>query len=124
MQYENRVSLKQGDLLDALEDRRFHLIVSNPPYVREDQLNALMPEVREYEPAEALYKGTGSDGSEYHRRLLSEAGRYLLSGGWLAMEVGISQARTVAQSAASYGYKEVEIRNDLSGIQRVVAVRI
>jgi release factor glutamine methyltransferase len=121
---EDRIRLAQGDLLAPLpRDRRFDVIVSNPPYIRAAEMAELQPEVRDYEPALALSglaDAAGEDGAALHRRLLTDAGGYLKSGGFLILEVGLGQAQTVAGEALRSGWIHVGIRNDLSGIERVV----
>jgi release factor glutamine methyltransferase len=124
---QNRVQLFQGDLLGPLSsEAHFDVIVSNPPYVREDELPDLQPEVRDYEPVLALSGvpgATGADGAAIHRRLLSEAKELLKPGGWLLLEVGYCQAEGVAEYARSCGWEDVAIENDFAGIGRVVAAQ-
>ena len=119
-----RVTLAQGDLLSPLPaDIPFDLIVSNPPYVREEELPSLQPEVRDYEPTLALSGlpgAAGDDGTALHRRLLADAPVFLRPGGWLLLEVGQGQAETVAAHARSLGWASVTIQNDYAGIGRDV----
>ena len=121
---EERVTLLRGDLLAPLPpELRCAVIVSNPPYITEAEINGLQPEVRDYEPSLALSgeeEATGLDGTTLHRRLLSESPAYLKAGGWLLLEVGMGQAETVAEAARDAGYTKVAIREDLAGIGRVV----
>jgi release factor glutamine methyltransferase len=123
----DRITFLQGDLLLPLPiDFQFDVIVSNPPYIRADEIADLQPEVRDYEPSLALSGmpgATGTDGTLLHRRLLQDAPRFLKPGGWLLLEVGQGQAETVAAYARSHGYTEVVILNDLSSIGRVVQAR-
>ncbi len=120
----DRITLLQGDLLAPLPpDFRFDAVVSNPPYVREDELPGLQPEVRDYEPTLALSGlpgAAGADGTLLHRRLLHDAPAYLLPGGWLLLEVGQGQAEIVAADARSLGWTGVAIQNDDAGIGRNV----
>lgn len=116
-----RVRLLQGDLLQPLAGMRFEVIASNPPYVAESERLSLQPEVREWEPPQALF--TGSDPLQFHRRLAAEAHFHLHEGGWLMMEVGMGQAEAVAALLEETGYRQVRILNDLSGIGRVVEGR-
>lgn len=82
---DGRIELLQGDLFAPLAGRRYDLILSNPPYVTTDAMQALPPEFRR-EPAMAL--GAGDDGMDIVRRLVAEAGRHLNPGGLLLVEVG------------------------------------
>lgn len=122
-----RVTLLHGDLFAPLpRDFKFDAIVSNPPYVREDELPTLQPEVRDYEPLLALSGlpgASGVDGVDIHRRLLTEAPAFLQPGGWLLLEVGLGQAETVAKFARSSGWENVDKKTDFAGIDRVITAR-
>lgn len=106
------------DLASAV-DGRFDLVVSNPPYIAARDKSALQREVRDYEPEIALYGG--DDGLEIYRRLIPEAGRLLAPGGWLVMEIGYALGDAVSDMLVAW--KEVEIRNDLAGLPRVILAR-
>jgi release factor glutamine methyltransferase len=95
----------------------FDLVVSNPPYV--PQTESLPREVREHEPAVALYGG--SDGYEVYRRLIPEAARLLNPGGWLVMELGYRSRDAVVGMLE--GWVEMDVRTDLAGLTRVVVAR-
>lgn len=120
----DRVTLLEGDLFAPLPlDIRFDVIVSNPPYVREAELPALQPEVRDYEPTLALSGrpgATGEDGTGLHQRLLRDTPARLAPGGWLLLEVGQDQAEAVAAFARTLGWVNVTIQNDFAGIGRDV----
>ncbi|MCS6831716.1 MAG: peptide chain release factor N(5)-glutamine methyltransferase [bacterium] len=116
-----RVRLLQGDLLQPLTGMRLDVIVSNPPYVAESERLSLQPEVREWEPSQALF--AGDDPLQFHRRLAAEAHFHLREGGWLMVEVGLGQAEAVASLLEEAGYQQVRILNDLAGIGRVVEGR-
>lgn len=89
----DRVEVLHGDLFDALEGRRYDLILCNPPYVTDAAMDALPEEFRK-EPAMAL--GAGADGMDIVRRLVADAGRHLNPGGLLLVEVGRNQAEAEA----------------------------
>jgi ribosomal protein L3 glutamine methyltransferase len=82
---DDRIRLVESDVFAGLQDRRYDLIISNPPYVTADAMAALPPEYR-HEPALAL--GAGPDGLDIVRRILAGAARHLKRGGLLAVEVG------------------------------------
>ncbi len=107
------------DLASALQSGNFDLVVSNPPYVPARDKTTLQREVREYEPEVALYGG--DDGLEVYRRLVPEAERLLRTGGGLVMEIGATLGDAVSAMLAAW--KEVEIRNDLAGLPRVILAR-
>ena len=112
-----RVEFIACDLGAALVDALFELIVSNPPYVAERDRATLQPEVRDYEPALALFGG--DDGLAIYPRLISDAARLLRPDGWLMMELGGAAAVREMLKA----WRDVEIVNDLAGIPRVVMAR-
>lgn len=97
---------------------RFDIIVSNPPYIKTDVIDTLMPEVREHEPVMAL--DGGADGLVFYRRIAENAGRYLNGGGMLFFEIGWDQAEDVCGIMKETGFKEVEVVKDFAGLDRVV----
>jgi release factor glutamine methyltransferase len=103
------------DLASALRGS-FDLVVSNPPYIAVRDKSTLPREVRDYEPEVALYGG--DDGLEIYRRLIPEAERLLAAGGWLVMELGATLGDAVRDMLNPW--KDVEIRNDLAGLPRVI----
>lgn len=114
-----RIRLLRSDLLAAVEGETFSAIISNPPYIALTERSALPVEVREYEPALALFAGV--TGLEIFERLVVEARPRLLSGGWLMMEIGYGQREAVEELLR--GWSEVEFVQDLQGIARVVTAR-
>ena len=110
-----------GDLLVPVADETFDIIVSNPPYVPEADHDLLPVEVRDYEPAEALF--AGSDGLCIYRRLIPEAYAALVPGGYLVLEIGFGQADTIADLMQSSGFSSIDFTPDLQGIPRVVIAR-
>ncbi|BDG61781.1 peptide chain release factor N(5)-glutamine methyltransferase [Caldinitratiruptor microaerophilus] len=117
-----RVTFLEGDLLDPLPPAlRLHAIVSNPPYVAEDEWPGLMPEVREYEPRQALL--AGPDGLAVIRRLVAGAPERLEPGGVLALEVGYRQAEAVLALLRARGL-EAAARRDPAGHLRAVIGRL
>jgi len=114
------VEVRQGDLLDGLDDRRFDLIVSNPPYVSEQEIEDLEPEVAVHEPRLATVAG---DGLDAYRRLLPDAREHLADGGWLVLECGAGQAAWLSGELGRLGYGSVDVARDLAGIERVVSAR-
>ncbi len=121
----SRIHLFQGDLFGGLSpDRaRFHLIVSNPPYVAAESWDELSPEVRDYEPKEAL--DGGGLGTEILERILRDAPAYLLKDGALVLEIGQDQAGRLEGLAQQSGhYRRIWVLEDYAGKPRVlVAVK-
>jgi len=122
-----RVRFLEGSLPP---DEDFDLILANLPYVAEADWSSLQPEVREWEPREALL--AGPDGLDAIRGLLSDRVRLLSSYGRkkaksadriIALEVGEGQAAPVGEILAEAGFGEIEVRADLAGIERVVIGR-
>ncbi len=113
----DRLQFRRGDLLQPVEGEVFDYIVSNPPYIPEDDMLNLAAEVL-CEPRMALV--AGQDGLDCYRNLLAGGGNNLKEGGGIALEVGIHQAEAVCLLAEKSGWRKCEIRCDYAGIQRVV----
>lgn len=110
----------KGDLFDALpEDLKFDLIISNPPYVTEEEYEGLSPEVKDHEPILALT--AGRDGLDIYRRLIPEGAKRLKSGGSLVLETGWQQGESVTALLKENGFEDVYIKQDLSGLDRMAA---
>lgn len=116
-----RVTLRQGDLFALAGSRQYDVIVSNPPYIAVGEKATLMPEVRDFEPALALF--AGEDGLDCYLALIPAAKELLKGSGTLLVEVGAGQAAAVAELFAVAGYTEIFTHRDLAGIERVVAGR-
>jgi release factor glutamine methyltransferase len=112
------VELVEGDFRAGLPKGPYDLVVSNPPYVRPDEIETLEPEVREWEPREALVSEDGP--AEVARAAVAA----LKPGGALALEVGDGQAPAVAAALEALGYRDVTITVDLNGRERIVEGRI
>ncbi|MGH7181079.1 MAG: peptide chain release factor N(5)-glutamine methyltransferase [Nitrospiraceae bacterium] len=120
-----RITWLEGDALSPLVNQRLEgaidVIVSNPPYIAEDDWGVLQPEVRQFEPRGALV--AGPQGTELHERLLRESGRYLVPGGALIMEIGAGQARAMRRIVdQTPGYRFHRLVYDAAGLERVVIV--
>lgn len=109
-----QVEFVECDLIPS--NRTFDLIVSNPPYVALRDKPTLQPEVRDHEPALALF--AGDDGLDIYRRLIPAAANALNSNGWLVMEIGADQADAIGAMLASWTH--VGVRKDLAGRPRIV----
>jgi release factor glutamine methyltransferase len=112
----NRIRFLKSDLLTAVAGESFDAIVSNPPYVAEADRATLEPQVRDYEPASALF--AGPTGLDIYERLIPQARIALKPDGWLLMEIGQGQREALAQLLS--GWSNVSFIDDLQGISRVV----
>jgi release factor glutamine methyltransferase len=119
----NEVDLRflEGDLLSPVAGERFEIVVSNPPYVPETDRAALSVEVREYEPALALF--AGDDGLDVYRRLIPAAFDALVPGGFVALEIGYGQSTAITELLARAGFEQIEFVPDLQNIPRVACAR-
>ncbi|MCA9616840.1 MAG: peptide chain release factor N(5)-glutamine methyltransferase, partial [Myxococcales bacterium] len=111
------VALTHGDLFAGLKGP-FALVVSNPPYVTDAEVETLEPEVARHEPRMALVGGT--DGLDVVRRLAVEAHARLLPGGALLIEIGSEQGAATADVLRRAGFVDVRVIADLAGRDRVV----
>jgi release factor glutamine methyltransferase len=112
------VEFRQGDLLAPVRGERFDVVVSNPPYVGDEERASLDPEVREWEPASALFAGVG--GMDVIRRLVPQAAEALKPGGLLALEIGAAQGAAVARVIEeTNAFGAPRVRPDLAGRDRV-----
>lgn len=120
---EGRVRLHHGDLLAALDSLRgrVDLIVSNPPYVDPAERDTLAPEVRDHEPALALFPP--GDVLSVYRRLVPAAFEWLRPGGWLVLEVAPTLAASVLALLAQAGFDDASAASDLAGRARMVRGR-
>lgn len=118
-----RVTLAEQDFgaLPVIWSGGFDAVVSNPPYVPEDEWRGLQPEVRDHEPKVALVPGpTGNEGYE---AVVRSAGALLAHGGLLALELGWTSEPAVRRIAGEGGFRAIHVRPDLQGIPRILLAR-
>ena len=134
---EAQVRWMHGDLFEAVErtreeicdkscdkdcdidcDKGYDMIVSNPPYIRTSVITELSEEVRLHEPFGAL--DGKEDGLYFYRRIIEESSAYLRAEGWLLFEIGYDQGADVKALMEENGYREVQVIQDLAGLDRVV----
>lgn len=108
--------LIQSDLFENVHEK-FHVIVSNPPYIPTDEIPGLMEEVG-HEPYMAL-DGHG-DGLYFYRKIIEQAGDYLLPEGMIFFEIGWNQADDVSRLLEKNGFGQVHVKKDLAGLDRIV----
>ena len=114
---EKSVEFIQSDLFEQITGK-FEIIVSNPPYIRPDVIETLMPEVRDHEPMMAL--DGGADGLDFYREIVSGSKEYLAGGGMLFFEIGYDQGEDVKTLMEQSGFVEVNVVQDYAGLDRVV----
>ncbi|MGH4138482.1 peptide chain release factor N(5)-glutamine methyltransferase [Clostridium sp.] len=115
-----RVNAGCSDLLhEAItENKKFQVVVSNPPYIRDAVIPTLMEDVKNYEPHIAL--NGGKDGLDFYKRITKESLLVLESGGLLAFEIGYDQKEEVSDILIKSGFKRIECIKDLAGNDRVI----
>ena len=118
-----RIACREGDLVEPLASRgeRVAVLVANLPYLPGWSIETLSPEVARHEPRLAL--DGGADGLEVIRRLVREAPAVLLDGGAVLLEIGPGQAAPLGRLLGAAGFRAVEVRRDLCGVERYVGAR-
>jgi release factor glutamine methyltransferase len=116
---EGRYTALHTDLFPEPSDRRYDIIVSNPPYIPTGVIDSLEPEVRTFEPFIAL--DGSDDGLMFYKRIIPGARDYLYSSGYLFLEIGYDQGEAVKELMIESGYKAVTVVKDLGGNDRVVS---
>ena len=126
LQLENRAEFVQSDLFsgDYFEKNsgntavEYDMLISNPPYIPSGDIPGLMEEVRSHDPVLAL--DGKEDGLFFYREITAQAGKYLRAGGWLMYEIGCDQGESVPEIMKANDFVNVEVIQDLSGLDRVV----
>jgi release factor glutamine methyltransferase len=116
-----QIRFLHGDLLAPVADEKFEIVASNPPYVPDGDRALMAVEVREYEPAVALFGG--EDGLDVYRRLIPAAHDALVPGGFIALEIGFKQAEAIERLLTASGFRKIEFTPDLQGIPRVACAQ-
>lgn len=117
VQAGGRASFVKSDLFEKIEGT-FDVIASNPPYIRTDVIETLMLEVRDHEPRMAL--DGSADGLVFYRKITEQAGSYLKESGKLCFEIGYDQGGKVRELMENHGFSDVQVLQDLAGLDRVV----
>ena len=111
------VTFFQSDLFENVE-KQYDVIVSNPPYIKTEEIESLMDEVRIHEPMMAL--DGDCDGLKFYKKIAKEGRQHLRSNGIIFFEIGYDQGQTVPAILEENGYKDIKVYKDLSGNDRVV----
>ena len=118
-----KVTFAASDMFENVGDT-YDVIVSNPPYIPAEQMDTLMPEVKDNEPRMALYGG--EDGLDFYRILTAEGAKHLRTagpekkGGYLIVEIGFDQGKSVPELFRAAGFSDVTVKKDYAGHDRVV----
>ena len=121
LSFDNEISFFCGNWFLPLreKDNFFDIIISNPPYIRKNDIGDLQPEINRFEPIEAL--DGGEDGLEHIRHIIEHAHQFLNNEGNLLLEIGHDQKDSVEKIIIETGkYKRAYFRKDYSGFDRVV----
>ena len=115
-----QISFLLNDILrDEIEQKDIDIVVSNPPYVPVKEYNELRPELRVYEPRQALTDD--SDGLIYYRVITSRAGELLKSGGRLYFEMGKGHSEEIKEIFEKNNFTSITVKNDYLNIERVIS---
>ena len=118
---QKKCTFIHSDLFENINGR-FDVIVSNPPYIATKEIEALEPEVRIHEPMMAL--DGMEDGVFFYRKIVSESVDYLNPDGWLMFEIGYDQGEAVSYMMEAAGFVQIEVIEDLAGLDRVVTGKL
>ena len=120
---ENQVKFIKSDLLkEPIKSlKKYDIIVSNPPYIKEEVIETLMDDVKNYEPRSAL--SGGDSGLIFYERIVEESKKVLKENGTLAFEIGYDQGDSVSNIMKNNGYIDIKVVKDLAGLDRVVIGR-
>ncbi|HBH61605.1 MAG TPA: peptide chain release factor N(5)-glutamine methyltransferase [Nitrospiraceae bacterium] len=118
----DNVSFIKGHLFDPIageeNKNKFDLIISNPPYIKTDDINTLQPEIRDWEPIGAL--DGGADGLNFYREIIIQAGKFLKTNGILMLELGAGCAHETVYIMKDAGYADIGLQKDYAGIERII----
>ena len=112
-----QVELIRSNLFENLAGRKFDFIVSNPPYIKSNEISSLDKEVKDYEPHLAL--DGGEDGLDFYREIIRQSPNFLNKGGKIFFEVGVGEADEVYNLLKEH-FVHINIKQDLEGIDRIV----
>ena len=115
-----RATFIKSDLLEEVisKQKKYDILVSNPPYIKEEVIETLMDDVKNYEPHTAL--SGGKDGLYFYKKIIDDSDKVLNENGVLAFEIGHNQGKEVSDLMIEKGYKNVRVVQDLAGHDRVV----
>ncbi|WP_394886766.1 peptide chain release factor N(5)-glutamine methyltransferase [Clostridium butyricum] len=117
---QERVSFSKSDLLDVCikASKKYDIIVSNPPYIEEEEIEKLMDDVQKYEPHTAL--SGGIDGLDFYKKIVNQSIEVLNENGILAFEIGYNQGKAVKSLMEENNFKDVRVIKDFASLDRIV----
>ena len=116
---EDRLEIIESNLFANVGDNeKFDLIISNPPYIKSDDIANLQRDVKDFEPLSAL--DGGSDGLDFYKALAKQSKQYLKVGGSIIMEIGFGQEKEIVEIFQENSFNYVGSQKDLAGIVRVL----
>ena len=117
---QERVSFSKSDLLDVSikASKKYDIIVSNPPYIEEEEIEKLMDDVQKYEPHTAL--SGGIDGLDFYKKIVNQSIEVLNENGILAFEIGYNQGKAVKSLMEENNFKDVRVIKDFASLDRIV----
>lgn len=117
----DRAKFIHSDLLEEaiFLNKKYDIIVSNPPYIQKEEMTKLMSDVKDYEPHTALCGG--EDGLDFYKRIIKDAHNVLIGKKILAFEIGYDEAEDVKKLMDEAGFVNIIVKKDLAGLDRVVA---
>lgn len=119
--YDAQIEFKRSNLFSSVKDRKFDFVVSNPPYIKTEDIITLDKEVKDYEPHLAL--DGGNSGLEFYKKITEEAKYHLNSGGLIFFEIGIGQSGEVKELLEK-DFCDIEIIKDYNKIDRIIKARL
>lgn len=117
----NNIEFVHSDLFASI-NKKYDVIVSNPPYIESQVVEGLMTEVKDYEPGLAL--DGGDDGLDFYRAIVKGAREHLNKGGRLYFEIGYNQGQALRELFEEYGYTDILVRQDLAGLDRMASASL
>ncbi len=117
---QTEVTFVESDLFENVEGM-FDVIVSNPPYIKTDEIENLQEEVKLHDPKLAL--DGGESGLDFYRKIVEQSKDHLKTNGMIFFEIGFDQAEEVSNILKANGYHDIVVKKDLSGLDRVVIAK-
>lgn len=116
---EEGIEYIQSDIYEGIKNKKYDIIVSNPPYIPQKDKEELQKEVRDYESPIALY-AKDEEGIEFYKKITEGASQYLNKTGYLAFEIGINQSQNVEKILKANKFNDIKIIKDYNSIERII----